>query len=170
MSTAHTAPPSPDSNTLHNVRDVFQSGHTDIALQSICGPCGSQVARICMPACCGEIDHHWQNPALTCLLVKLVAIAVIELLVSDLAKNEMFRTMLREVIVEEAEQDYQTRLQAYEAAMAAVSSNATPTEGTDTTTVINSEWSCTSNLLKYVETMVEYSVLQVQCLVLETWS
>ncbi|KAG1907621.1 uncharacterized protein F5891DRAFT_1180644 [Suillus fuscotomentosus] len=123
MSTAHTAPPSPDSNTLHNIRDVFQSGHTEIALQSICGPCGSRVARICMPACC----------------VKLVVISIIELLVSDPAKNEMFHTMLREVIVEEAEQDYQTRLQAYEAAVAAVSSNTTPTKGTDTTTVIDSK-------------------------------
>jgi hypothetical protein len=73
------------------------------------------------------------------LLVRLVAIAVVELLVSDPAKNDFFRTMLREIVVEEAEQDYQTRLQAYEAAAAAVSSNAAPTEDTNTTMDISSE-------------------------------
>lgn len=73
------------------------------------------------------------------MLVRLVAIAAVELLVSDPEKNDFFRTILCEIVVEEAEQDYQTRLQAYEAAAAAVSSNAAPTEDTDTTTDIDSE-------------------------------
>lgn len=73
------------------------------------------------------------------MLVRLVAIAAVELLVSDPEKNDFFRTILREIVVEEAEQDYQTRLQAYEAAAATVSSNAAPTEDTDTTTDIDSE-------------------------------
>ncbi|KAG1863437.1 hypothetical protein C8R48DRAFT_773480 [Suillus tomentosus] len=110
MSSAPTPPPSPDSP--HNVGDVFQCGHTEITLQSVCGQCGHRVARICMPDCC----------------VKLVAIAIVDLLAKHPTKNEAFRRMIRQIIWEEAEEDYNARLQAYEAAVAAA------TEGTETTT------------------------------------
>ncbi|KAG2101389.1 uncharacterized protein F5147DRAFT_655361 [Suillus discolor] len=127
MSIAHMPPPSPeassspiplplpDSNTPHNTGDVFQCGHTDIELQSVCGPCGHRVAQVCMPDCC----------------VKLVAAATVELLLNHPARNESFRAMIRQVIMEEAEQDYNARLQAYEAAVAAA------TESTNTMTNVD---------------------------------
>ncbi|KAG2047694.1 hypothetical protein BDR06DRAFT_1013637 [Suillus hirtellus] len=94
MSSTPTPPPLPDS--LHNVGDVFQCGHTEITLQSVC--------------------------------VKLVVIAIVDLLAKHPTKNEAFRCMIRQIIWEEAEEDYNTWLQAYEAAVAAA------TEGTETTT------------------------------------
>ncbi|KAG1740906.1 hypothetical protein EDB19DRAFT_1828304 [Suillus lakei] len=99
MSTATMPPPSPSPDSLHNISNVFQCGHTDITLQSVCD-------------CC----------------VRLVAIAVVDLLAKHPTRNEAFRRMIHQIIWEEAEQDYNAWLQAYEAAVAAA------TEGTETTT------------------------------------